>query len=227
VVPSDDADETQRRAPWWRGPGTGCGAVTRRSVVAARLDPGTSARVAGVLEHALARPGVVGQLAHAVPGWPLPYPLLVPLALAGPGARVAVLDDNRDAWEELLAQATGATTSGVAEADVVVALRAPLPDELVALRRGSPLAPGLAARLAVACHGIAGARSALEVLLSAPGVDGERRVGIDGLPSEVVAVLAEVNAGFSGAGVDTWCVAADGAVVGIPRHALARVAGRT
>jgi phosphonate C-P lyase system protein PhnH len=201
--------------------------VTWRSVVAARLDTTTSTRVAAALEHALARPGVVGRLGQAVPGWPLPYPLLVPLALAGPGMRVAVLDDNRDTWEELLAQATGATASGPAEADVVVALRAPLPDELVALRRGSPLAPGLAARLAVACHGIAGSRSALEVGLSGPGIDGERRVGLDGLPSEVVEVLTEVNAGFPGTGVDTWFIAADGAVVGIPRHAVARVAGRT
>jgi alpha-D-ribose 1-methylphosphonate 5-triphosphate synthase subunit PhnH len=199
--------------------------VTWRSVVAARLDTTTSTRVAGALEHALARPGVVGQLGHAVPGWPLPYPLLVPLALAGPGTRVAVLDDNRDTWEELLAQATGATAAQPPDADVVVALRAPLPDELIALRRGSPLAPGLAARLAVACHGIAGARPALDVGLSGPGVDGERRVGLDGLPSEVVEVLTEVNAGFPGAGVDTWLVAADGAIVGIPRHVVAHVRG--
>jgi phosphonate C-P lyase system protein PhnH len=201
--------------------------VTWRSVVAARLDVTTSTRVASALEHALARPGAVGQLSHAVPGWPLPYPLLVPLALAGPGMCVAVLDDNRDTWEELLTQATGAAACGPADADVVVALRSPLPDELVVLRRGSALAPGLAARLAVACHGIAGARSALEVGVSGPGIDGECRVGLDGLPSEVVEVLAEVNAGFPGAGVDTWFVAADGAIVGIPRHAAVRIAGRT
>jgi phosphonate C-P lyase system protein PhnH len=200
--------------------------VTWRSVVAARLDETTSTRVAAALEHALARPGEVGQLAHAVPGWPLPYPLLVPLALAGPGTRVAVLDDNRETWEELLSQATGARATAGADADIVVALRAPLPDEVTPMRRGSPLAPGQAARLVVACHGIAGSRAALAVHLSGPGVDGDRCVGVDGLPSEVVEVLTEVNAGAPAEGIDCWLVAADGALLGVPRHVAVRVDDR-
>ncbi|MGP4097489.1 phosphonate C-P lyase system protein PhnH [Nonomuraea sp. KM90] len=54
------------------------------------------------------------------------------------------------------------------------------------------------------------------LVLSGPGVPGTRRLRVTGLAREVFAALAAANAGFP-AGVDTFLVAADGTVAGLPR----------
>ncbi|WP_165977946.1 phosphonate C-P lyase system protein PhnH [Nonomuraea diastatica] len=54
------------------------------------------------------------------------------------------------------------------------------------------------------------------LVLRGPGVPGVRRVRVTGLPAGVFAALAEANADFP-AGVDTFLVAQDGTIAGLPR----------
>jgi alpha-D-ribose 1-methylphosphonate 5-triphosphate synthase subunit PhnH len=60
------------------------------------------------------------------------------------------------------------------------------------------------------------------VELTGPGVDGTARLGIAGVPVEVVEALAAVNQRFP-LGVDTFLVAAGGQAAGLPRSTRVRV----
>jgi alpha-D-ribose 1-methylphosphonate 5-triphosphate synthase subunit PhnH len=61
-------------------------------------------------------------------------------------------------------------------------------------------------------------------VLSGPGIRGERQVVVDGLAVEVVEALIAANSAFP-AGVDTFFVAADGSVIGLPRTTRVRIEG--
>ncbi|MGH8931273.1 MAG: phosphonate C-P lyase system protein PhnH [Egibacteraceae bacterium] len=181
----------------------------------ARLGHHASQQVFRELLGVLARPGTLGRL-----GAMAPHPaLLVPLALADVDVGVAVLDHRAgqsDEWERLVCKATGARRMSLDRAEIVVALRSITPGEVRSLRRGRADAPERGARLVVACDRIAKDGGDVAVELAGPGVAGTTRLGLDGVPADAILALAQVNAGFP-AGVDTFLVAAGGAVAGLPR----------
>ena len=183
------------------------------------LLPVESQQVFITLLNTLSRPGTLGQLPSPRALAELPFPLFVPLALADVDVSLAVLavPDGPD-WGGALAHLTGARRAPLQEADIVVALRQPNPDELRSLRRGTADAPERGARLVVACSGIMpGAEQAPVFLtLSGPGVAGRRRLGLTGISVEVIETLVMVNR-KPPLGVDSYFVTPRGAVVGLPR----------
>lgn len=199
------------------------------------LDHHQSQRVFRVLLDALCRPGTVLPLVPGPTGVDgMPPALLVPLALAGVGVGLAVLapPESPD-WAHSLAAATGASVVTLEKAEMVVALRAPTPEEVRSLRRGSDESPELGARLVLACGRLDVSSTAAdqdhEVVLGidGPGVAGSRRLGIEGLPVECFEALVLVNRRFP-LGVDTLLVS-DGQpngcalVAGLPRSSRVRV----
>jgi alpha-D-ribose 1-methylphosphonate 5-triphosphate synthase subunit PhnH len=202
-------------------------ATSARLVAAARLDTHASQAAFRLLLGALSRPGLV----HATPvdllALDVPAPLLVALALADVDVRIAVTG-TADAltWTKVVADATGGRPCVLEAADIVVALGAVDPADLLALRRGRPEAPEEAARLAIACRRLTGVTGpvGITVEVQGPGVKGSRRFGVDGLDAELFTTLSKINAEFP-AGVDTWLLADDGAVVGLPRTTDIRIIG--
>ncbi|MEW2360122.1 phosphonate C-P lyase system protein PhnH, partial [Spirillospora sp. NPDC029432] len=61
-----------------------------------------------------------------------------------------------------------------------------------------------------------GGGDGVTLALSGPGVPGERRLTVRGLPAAYFRALADANAAFP-AGIDTFLVAPDGTVAGLPR----------
>lgn len=108
------------------------------------------------------------------------------------------------------------------------------------MRRGDALHPEQGARLVVACRALTSvlARSdpivegtaditetaagrapeVVEVTVTGPGVREAKgvRLRVDGIAAEVVEALTATNRHFP-SGIDTWLVAADRTVVGLPR----------
>lgn len=200
----------------------------------ARLTPELSLEVFRAALAAMSRPGRVEHLPDDVPS-SLPDEMLLPLALADLEVAVAVLDhdpaENRATgddpefrWADVLRAATGARlVHDVSVADLVVARRNPTPAEIAALRTGDASTPERGARLVVACTSVSpeGARpdgDEVEVHLTGPGAATGRTVYVDGVQPVVFASLRALNRAFP-AGVDTWLVATDGAMVAIPRSA--------
>lgn len=178
----------------------------------ARLDTHASQRCFRSLLDALARPGRVGSLDGPV-GIP---PALVPaLALADVDVTTHVLTRRGDDvdWQGVLTTATGAVAAELEQAELVVALRPPTPDEVRSLRRGRADAPELGARLSLSCHRF-GAGVALG--FRGPGVADVEHLVVEGLEPEVFEAVAAANRRFP-AGIDTFLVTDDLAVAGIPR----------
>ncbi|MEM9040947.1 MAG: phosphonate C-P lyase system protein PhnH [Actinomycetota bacterium] len=209
-------------------------------LAAARLDPASSLSVFRALLAAASRPGVVTRIdaSRVAEASHRPPAVLLPaLALLDLDHVVAVLDEtDRDesSPSALLSAATGARpTDDLSDADIVIAMRAATADELLAMRRGSAHEPELGARLVMACRAIATSTEAGDrlgptwstVRLRGPGVpEPGRDIAIDGVLDEVFSALAETNRDFP-AGIDTWLVADDGAVVAIPRSSTIDVDG--
>lgn len=178
----------------------------------ARLDTHASQRTFRALLDALARPGRVGALELRAP---VPPALLPALALADVDVTTCLLTrrgEDTD-WQAVLTTATGAVAAELEEADIVVALRAPTPDEVRSLRRGRADAPELGACLTLAFRRLG---AGLWLGLRGPGVPGAERLLVEGLEPEVFEALAAANRRFP-AGVDAFVVAEDGAVAGLPR----------
>jgi alpha-D-ribose 1-methylphosphonate 5-triphosphate synthase subunit PhnH len=166
----------------------------------------------------LAQPGRVFRLPAAVTrpeAGPAVGPGIVPLALAVIGSKIAVA--GAPDWQARIWQGTGASTSDIAEAELV-ALPGPAdPAMIPRLRRGSSLAPEDGAKVGLGCHVLrAGGPGEVTVELSGPGVRGRTRLGVDGISSDVFDALRAVNATFP-AGVDVWLVDEQGQVSGLPR----------
>lgn len=178
----------------------------------ARLDAHASQRTFRAMLDALARPGRTGRL-HPPSG--VPAALVVALALADVDVTTHVLTgaDELD-WAEVLRAATGTRAVELEHADIVVALRPPTPDEIRSLRRGRPDAPELGARLSLAVESLGSG----DVLLTmrGPGVPVVRELEVGGVDAPVLEAIAAVNRRFP-AGIDTFLVAADGVIAGIPR----------
>ncbi|MFB4275312.1 phosphonate C-P lyase system protein PhnH [Nonomuraea sp. MTCD27] len=186
------------------------------------------------LLNVLSRPGVLDVVGRTDG----PAALAVAAGLADVEVPTAVLAaPGAEHWARVLHLATSAPPAAPAEARMVVALRPPTAEEIAALPRGDALHPERGTRLIVAVTGLssqeAGERNVpgpqvpgpqvpgaegpgVVLVLSGPGVPGTRRLRVTGLAREVFAALAAANAGFP-AGVDTFLVAADGTVAGLPR----------
>jgi alpha-D-ribose 1-methylphosphonate 5-triphosphate synthase subunit PhnH len=191
-------------------------------VIGLRRNPRQSQRDFRVLLDVLARPGTTGRLAvtDGVPAATIPV-----AGLADVEVPLAVLADAGDErWIRPLYVVTGAPAAEPAAARLVLALRPPSAAEIAVLPRGDALNPERGARLVIAVAGLADGQGGSELLLSGPGVQGERLITVRGLPRETIAALAEANAAFP-AGVDTFLVAPDGAVAGLPR--TTRITTRT
>ncbi|MFI7614593.1 phosphonate C-P lyase system protein PhnH [Nonomuraea terrae] len=189
-----------------------------------------------VLLDVLSRPGVLGRVGRGDG----PAALAVAAGLADVEVPTAVLTaPGEEHWAQALHLGTSAPPAAPQAARMVVALRPPAAEEVAALPRGDALHPEFGARLIAAVTAlegegpvpsapegegpvpsapeVAGARGPEVVLtLSGPGVPAARRLRVAGLPPEVFAALAAANADFP-AGVDTFLVAADGTVAGLPR----------
>jgi len=192
--------------------GTAAGADVR----AVTRTPAQTQRDFRVLVGALARPGTVGRL-DAPPGAPA---VTVPVAgLADVEVPLGVWARPGDErWVSALYAATGAPYAEPAAARMVLALRPPGPDELRALPRGDALHPEHGARLVAAVRALrtAGEPGDVVLTLRGPGVADTATLAVAGLDAEVFRALHEINDGYP-AGVDTFLVAADGAVAGLPR----------
>ncbi|MBV8083868.1 MAG: phosphonate C-P lyase system protein PhnH, partial [Chloroflexi bacterium] len=154
----------------------------------------------------------------------LPLPLLAPLALADVDVAMAVLapPDAPD-WVRSLAHATNGRAAAIEAADIVVALRTPLPDEIRSLRRGASDAPERGARLVLDCRQLtAGVEGDVALELSGPGVNGTCQLGIDGLPPEVFETISAANGRFP-MGIDTFLIGRSGELAGLPRTTHIRI----
>jgi alpha-D-ribose 1-methylphosphonate 5-triphosphate synthase subunit PhnH len=200
---------------------------------AMRLRPRAAQDVFKVLLGTLARPGTIGAL--AVPSG-VPPALLPALALADVETPATVLEELDEpvhqegpasgevdpGWGEPLIATTGARRSAVSAAEIVVALRPATPGEVLSLQRGTAFAPEQGARLVLAVDGLHESAGPLRLVLSGPGVRNERTVAVTGLDPAVLSAVREANADYP-AGIDLHLVAADGALVSVPRSATVRI----
>lgn len=163
---------------------------------------------------ALAEPGTITTTA---PPADVPPALAVAAGLADVEVPVCVLSAPDDEhWARAFHLATSAPPAPLHAARMVVALRRPSEEEIAALPRGDALHPELGARLILAVSGLSATAGDTVLALTGPGVPGRRRLGVAGPPAEVFRALAAANADFP-AGVDTFLIAADGGVAGLPR----------
>lgn len=169
-----------------------------------------------VLAGVLARPGTIGRLT----GLPSAPAAVVPAAgLADVEVPLAVLAAPGDQrWAAAAHAATGAPYAEPDAARMVLALRPPEPDELRKLPRGDALAPEHGCRLIIAVTALRATPEHGDVVLTlrGPGVDGTATLSVAGLDAAVFGTLHEINDDYP-AGVDTFLVAADGTVAGLPR----------
>jgi alpha-D-ribose 1-methylphosphonate 5-triphosphate synthase subunit PhnH len=186
----------------------------------APLDHAGSQATFRVLLDALSRPGTVHALPTGLVDVDVPAAVLVPLALADLEVALAVLEPAGPDWAGALRAATGARAVESERADLVLALRAPRPDEVRGLRRGTTDRPDLACRLVLACDHVGQGGTVLE--LTGPGVDGSASLAVDGVPVETLEALVAVNRRFP-VGVDTFLVDTAGQVAGLPRSTTVRI----
>ncbi len=208
-------------------------------LAAARLDGDDSLAVFRVLLDAAARPGKPVALREDL-AKKLPGPMLAVLALIDLDHRFIVLgDDDGDAlgrWTPLISAATDARPAGsLRDADVVIARRAPTPQEVGALRTGDAEAPESSARLFVACRSVstmrgvvAGNHEATDVATTrfavvGPGAPTPRWLEVVGVAPEVIAAVAAANRSFP-IGIDVWFLDQSGTVVGVPRSSQVTLA---
>ncbi|MEV0821522.1 phosphonate C-P lyase system protein PhnH [Nonomuraea rubra] len=169
------------------------------------------------LLNVLSRPGVLDVVGRGEG----PVALAVAAGLADVEVPTAVLTAPGDEhWARALHLGTSAPPAPPERARMVVALRPPAAAEIAGLTRGDAMHPELGTRLVVAVDGLGqdsgNVPGAVVLTLSGPGVPGTRRLCVTGLPRDVFEALAAANAGFP-AGVDTFLVAQDGTVAGLPR----------
>lgn len=193
------------------------GSMTAGLVGALTLAPDTAQTDFRALLGALARPGTLNTIT-LVPG--VPPALTVAAGLADVEVPLCVLADEPERERvRALHLATSAPAAALGAARMVVALRPPTEDEVATLPRGDALHPEHGARLILAVTGLSAAEGPGTVLtVAGPGVPGTRRIHVAGPPPEVFHALATANAVFP-AGVDTFLVANDGTVAGLPRSA--------
>lgn len=191
-------------------------------VRALTLPPATAQADFRALLAALARPGTLETIT-ATPDVPPVFAVAAGLADVEVPLCVLTADGRQDQEHQARAlhMATSAPLAGLGEARLVAALRTPSEEEVAALPRGDALHPERGARLILAVDGLSApgdGGTGTVLTLTGPGVPGYRRIRVNGPPPEVFRALAAANTTFP-AGVDTFLVAADGTVAGLPRSA--------
>lgn len=187
-----------------------------QQVAAIRRTPAQAQRDFRTLLDVLARPGSIGTLLTPPEG---PAAVLPVIGLADLEVPLAIVADEADArWVRAVEIATQAPRATLEEARMVLALRPLTTNELSSLNRGDPMHPERGTRLvqSVTGLGVPNRQAGVNLRLTGPGVPGERRIAVRGLPAEFFGTLANVNADFP-AGVDTFLVAGNGLVAGLPR----------
>ncbi len=209
--------------------------ITSGGLMAA-LDADASLRVFRTLLDTLANPGRLHAIEQRAPGG-LPAVALPALSLADLEVAVSVIGDFDSASPNVataIRRSTGARiVSDLADADMVVAVRVPALADIEQIRRGSATAPERGARLCLSCERLTADVASVadvddrvvRVWVSGPGAMRGRLFGVAGIPGEIFETLAAVNRGHP-AGVDTWIVADDGVIVGIPRSCRIEVVAR-
>lgn len=192
----------------------------------ARLDGLRSQIAFALLLDTLSRPGEVRSLARVGLPAGVPTPLVVPLALADVEVPVAVVTgDPESPWPGLVRDVTGAPLVDAPEAAQIVLLDGFGVAAVSTARRGTDQDPDAGARLSVACRSLrpvptdtdpAAAGCSVVLELDGPGVNGVRRLGVDGLAPELFAALGEANASAP-AGIDCWFVTPHGDMAALPR----------
>ena len=128
----------------------------------------------------------------------------------------------------LVCRATDAQPSTVNTADIVTVVGRLDPQLVSSLRLGTPEKPEHGARLVLACDALfdanelapsdddALAESGVSLALSGPGIDGQLRLFVEGVPAEAFERLAAVNAQPS-CGIDVHLIEPGGKTVALPR----------
>jgi hypothetical protein len=88
-------------------------------------------------------------------------------------------------------------------------------------RAGEQLTGGQSAGTAQAALGLGGVGNVV-LQLRGPGVDGTRRVLVEGAGRELFEALSGANSAFP-VGIDTWLVDKEGRLVGLPRSTTIEV----
>ncbi len=174
---------------------------------------------------------------------------VVALALADIDTPVAIVGDEELAAE--VSESTRAPLVPVSEGRLV-GLVQPTAELVRQCPRGSALAPELGAKVSMACTRLAagpqlpgeqltgvqftgvqftgtaqaalgpGGVGTVVLQLRGPGVDGTRRVLVEGAGRELFEALSGANSAFP-IGIDTWLVDKEGRVVGLPRSTTIEV----
>ena len=192
-------------------------------LLGARLTAEQSLSVFRAVLEAVSRPGKVVDLpagvATSVP------PAAVPvLALADLDVSVATLEagdgssPDGERWASSIRAVTGCRLAAASDADMVVAIRPPSRVDVDSLRVGTAHAPERGARLFVQCDAIieGSTPAGTTIRILGPGASAGRTITVNGADADVFRALVAANRGFP-AGVDTWLVAGDRRMVGIPR----------
>ncbi|MEM9522294.1 MAG: phosphonate C-P lyase system protein PhnH [Actinomycetota bacterium] len=162
----------------------------------------------------LSEPGTIRQLPPA-PGPDVPAAAMVALALGDIDLGVSVDNDPAHPVAQLLRAATGVDIVEQSGAHFVVCTDGAVP--VGEMRTGTALVPEDGARLTIAVSDLATtADLASTVVLSGPGVPGERLLSVDGGDAEALLALGQASGEFP-AGVDTWLVTPDGRIAAISR----------
>ena len=202
------------------------------------FSPAQSQRAFRVLVEALAHPGVVHHLAPSDLG-DVPAVFTPVLCLATPEVTLAMIDGDglpveapyADPQLAGLLRRTGVRpAAALAEADMVMARRAPFPELIEEIRGGAAPAAERAARVFIGCEHLStpNRRSPVpspnmtRIWLIGRGATNGRAVDVDGAPAALFEQIAGRNAAPS-AGIDTWLIDDDGAVVGVPRSSRLEV----
>lgn len=187
-------------------------------LLSARLTGEQSLAVFRAVLEAISRPGKVVDLPAGV-ATSVPPAAIPALALADLDVSVGTLEaGDESAWATSIRSVTGCRLTSAADSDVVVAIRPPTAVEVESLRIGMAHAPERGARLFVHCEAITeGSTDAGSTIrVDGPGASAGRTITITGVDADVFRALAAANRAFP-AGVDTWLVASDRRMVGIPR----------
>ena len=149
----------------------------------------------------LSEPGTIRQL-PAPPSPEVPAHAMVALALGDIDLGACVDDDPSHPVAHMLRAATGMTITDRSDATFVVCSDEPV--TVGDLRTGTALAPEDAARLTIAVDDLA-TDGDDGVVLSGPGVPGERRLAVGGVSAEPLLGLGRASGVFP-AGIDTWLI---------------------
>jgi len=167
--------------------------------------------------HAMANPGRVYALARAaMPPLPLTPELgVIAATLLDHDATVwcdRAVAANADATAWLTFQTGAPQVDGPASAQFALVTEAALLPSFAEFSQGEPEFPDRSTTVVLAVKSF---ESGQGLVLKGPGIDGERRIHIDGLPQDFVAQWRDNGAQFP-LGVDLVLVC-DGAVIAFPR----------